>query len=364
MERFDAFSYARLMRMAGLPLAAVVAILVWGCGDTPTSAQTPPGGGRPSPDQVVAEVGGRSITLAEVDAKWQQFDAAERARVTQLLYQNRRNMLELLVGDALIEEAAKAASLSVEAYTDQEIARRAQAVSDADIQRFFDENKDRTQGRTLAELRGPIMDFLGSQRQQQARAQLVDELATKNGKVRVMLDPPRLAVDIAADDPVNGDADAPITIVEFSDYQCPFCARVTPTMAEVMKAYGGKVRRVFKDFPLPNHPEAQKAAEAARCAGDQGRYWEMHERLFADQAALGVLQLKESAGRLGLDRSAFDQCLDSGKWAAKVQADLAEGEKLGVNSTPTLFINGRPLVGAQPLEQFRQVIDEELARGK
>lgn len=122
------------------------------------------------------------------------------------------------------------------------------------------------------------------------------------------------------------------------------------------------MRVVYKDFPIPSHPNAQKAAEAARCAGDQGKYWEMHDAIFADISATAVPQLKQSAGRLGLEQAAFDQCLDSGKHRAVVQADYASGEKLGVNSTPTIYVNGRPLIGAQPYDVFKQVIDEELAR--
>jgi protein-disulfide isomerase len=130
----------------------------------------------------------------------------------------------------------------------------------------------------------------------------------------------------------------------------------------VLADYGDKVRLVYKDFPIPTHPNAQKSAEAARCAGDQGKYWEMHDAIFQDINATTVPQLKQHAGRLGLQQTAFDQCLDSGKHEAIVRADYTSGEKLGVNSTPTLYINGRPLIGAQPYEQFKQVIDEELAR--
>jgi protein-disulfide isomerase len=356
------------MTIARLLLLLAGALSVVGCGETPTAAQSGASSGSPATpataatDQVVAEVGGRRITLAEVDRRWQEFDAAERARVTQLVYQNRRNMLDLLVGDALIEDAAKAAGIDVKAYTEREIGRRAQPVSDDEIRRFYDENKERAEGRSLEDLRGPISEFLQGQRRQQARAALVDDLTRKSGGVRVLLEPPRQEVAVGATDPARGDTSAPVTIVEFSDYQCPYCARVTPTMAKVMEAYGGKVRRVFKDFPLANHPQAPKAAEAARCAGDQGKYWEFHARLFANQSALFVSQLKETASSLGLDRSKFDQCLDSGNWTAQVQADLAQGEKLGVNSTPTLFVNGRPVIGALPFEQFKQVIDEELAR--
>jgi protein-disulfide isomerase len=119
---------------------------------------------------------------------------------------------------------------------------------------------------------------------------------------------------------------------------------------------------VFKDFPLPTHPNAMKAAEAAHCAGDQGKYWEMHDRMFTDQRALDVENLKKSASALGLDAAKFGQCLDGGKYVAEIRGDIAVGEKLGVNSTPSMFINGRPLVGAQPFEAFKQIIDEELAR--
>lgn len=215
------------MLCARKPLVVVLAALAAiACSDSPTAAQSPapPPASASLPaasgsDQVVAEVGGRKITLAEVDAKWQEFDAAERARLTQLLYQNRRNMLDLVMGDVLIGEAAKAANLDVEAYTEREVTKRLQPVTDADIQRFYEENKERAQGRTIDQLRQPIVEFLQSQRQQQARAKLVDELRTKAGDVRVLLEPPRVEVTLAATDPSRGPATAPVTIVEYSDYQ-------------------------------------------------------------------------------------------------------------------------------------------------
>jgi len=205
-------------------MVALVAAVALGCGNSPSAAQSPSSTPAPAPatggaDQVVAEVGGRTITLAEVDAKWQEFDAAERARLTQLLYQNRRNMLDLVVGDALIADAAKASSTSVEAYTEREITRRIKPVSEAEITAFYEENKERAQGRTLEQLRQPIVEFLQSQRQAQARAQLVDELRTKAGNVRLLLEPPRVEVTLADTDPSRGPASAPVTIVEYSDYQ-------------------------------------------------------------------------------------------------------------------------------------------------
>lgn len=204
-------------------IVALAATVALGCGNSPSAAQspspTPPPAAAGGSDPVVAEVGGRKITLSEVDAKWQEFDAAERARLTQLLYQNRRNMLELVVGDILIADAAKAANMTPEAFTEREIAKRSQPISEAEIQKFYEENKERAQGRTMEQLRQPIVDFLQGQKQGQARALLVDELRNKAANVRVMLDPPRVQVEVAANDPVRGDATAPVTLVEFSDYQ-------------------------------------------------------------------------------------------------------------------------------------------------
>jgi protein-disulfide isomerase len=252
--------------------------------------------------------------------------------------------------------------MPAEKYVEQEAGKRLQPVTDADIKQFYEENRERAQGRSVEELRGAIQNFLGAQRQQQARAQLVDDLKAKGSGVKLMLDPPRVAITVAPGDPSKGPANAPITIVEYSDFQCPFCARVNPTLDQVRKVYGDKVRIVFKDYPLPNHPEAPKAAEAAHCAGEQGKYWELHDRMFANQQALQVPMLKHYATELKLDMNAFNQCLDSGKHAARVAENLKSGEALGVGSTPTLYVNGRPVVGAQPFEYFKLVIDEELAR--
>ena len=208
------------MKWRNVALAAclMLAGAAGACADDPTAQQL---SALPTdPDQVVAEVGGRKITLKELDAKWEQFDAAERARVTQLLYQNRRNMLDQVVGEILVENAAKAANLPVDQFLAEDAARRQQPVTEAEIAQFYEQNKQRAQGRTLEDLRGQIKDFLEAQRKQQARAQLVEELAAKSGGgVKVMLDPPRYTVALTEHDPIRGEATAPVTLVEFSDYQ-------------------------------------------------------------------------------------------------------------------------------------------------
>lgn len=199
-------------------LALSTALPLTACSDTPIAAEQSTAAA-PGQEAVVAEVGGRKITLKELDAKWEEFDAAERSRVTQLLYQNRRNMLDELIGDVLIEQAAKAVGMTKDAYQQQESARRMQPVTDADVQAFFEQNKDRAQGRTLDQLRTPITDFLKGQRMLQAKAQLVDDLKLKSADLKVLLEAPRYAVALASHDPIRGESAAPITLVEFSDYQ-------------------------------------------------------------------------------------------------------------------------------------------------
>jgi protein-disulfide isomerase len=178
-----------------------------------------------------------------------------------------------------------------------------------------------------------------------------------------------------ADSPSLGRAEAPVTIVEFSDYQCPFCQRFAATTLPALKAAyvdSGRVRYVFRDHPLDQlHPQARKAAEAAHCAGEQGKYWEMHDALFANQRAMAPAQLAEHARAIGADAAAFSSCLESGRHAARVERDLADGAAAGVRGTPYFVIGrtgadgiveGMPIRGAQPIEVFRRAIEAALAQ--
>ncbi len=176
-------------------------------------------------------------------------------------------------------------------------------------------------------------------------------------------EPPQVDVSklVKADDPQLGPKDAKVTIVEFSDYECPFCGRYyRDTYKGLKEKYGDKVRFVFKDFPLPFHQKAQKASEAAHCAGEQGKYWEYHDVLFENQRNLSEEELKGYARKLNLDGVKFDACLGSERFASKVRDGLNAGRSVGVSGTPTFFINGRRLVGAQPSVAFERIIDEEL----
>jgi protein-disulfide isomerase len=166
------------------------------------------------------------------------------------------------------------------------------------------------------------------------------------------------------DDPVLGDKNAPVTIVSFEDYQCPFCKRAfDQTLPQLKQEYidTGKVKLVYRDFPLGFHPEANPAAEASECADDQGKFWEYHDQLFNNQQTLGRDLYIKLAGDLGLDVDKFTQCIDNGETRQEVQADTNYGQQVGVSGTPTFFINGIKLVGAQPYAAFKQIIDAELS---
>lgn len=338
-----------------LAIAAAL-VLVLAC---QAPAQQPSASG----NEPAARVGSRVVTMNEIEEKWRQRDAAELVQATQAIYDGRRAALDAIVADMLIEAAAKTAGLTPELYTEQQIAKRLTPVTDADVQTFFQENQSQMQGRGLNDVAALIRTFLQDQHRNTARQALIAELRKTGPAVSVLFDAPRQTIAVAADDAALGPASAPVTIVEFSDFQCPFCQNVAPTLKRIKDTYGDKVRIVWKDFPLTRiHPEAFKAAEAGNCAREQGKFWELHDRLFANQKALRPDDLKAHAAAVGLDAATFNACLDSAKYSARVQEHVTAGTRLGINSTPTSYINGRLFSGAHPYEAFAMVIDEELQR--
>ena len=233
-------------------------------------------------------------------------------------------------------------------------------VQDQDIELFYQRNQARI-GRPLAEVAGQIRAFLERQALVRARDEFFSSLEARFA-VEYRLDP--LRFDVASDGfAARGGADAAVTIVEFSDFECPFCVRVQPTLERVMEQYAGRVRLVYRHFPLTSiHPQAWKAAEASLCAGEQDRFWQYHDLVFAEQHAMTVSDLKEKARRIGLAGAEFDSCLDSDRHSEAVRRDLLAGTAAGVSGTPAFFVNGRFLSGAVPFDQFAELIDDELAR--
>ncbi len=313
------------------------------------------------PRDVVATVGGVSITLADVDQKAMQAEANEfgSMKLVLALYEARRNAIDEIAGEKLIDMEAKTRGVSTTALIDQEITSKIQAVTDADVMAWYNANPSRVQGAPLEQVRGPIRSLLTQQRSAEAYESYVDTLKAKT-PVHITLEPPRQKIATAGS-PARGPVNAPVEIVEFSDFQCPFCFRAHPTVQRVLTTYGNKIRFVYRNYPLPSHPDARPAAEAAQCANEQGKFWEYHDRLFADQSKLDDDDLKASAAALGMDAAKFNACVDSHKYKAAIDADLQAGNEAGVNGTPAFFINGRMLSGAQPYDEFKKVIDEELA---
>ena len=308
-----------------------------------------------APETPVAVVAGKPIQAREVDdlVRAQLMDL--RAREHQL----RSQALDALVAQALLEKEAEARGMTPDALHKTEVEDKAQ-VADADAKAYYDANKARFGTTAEADALKQIKDGLGQQRQGERRAAFARELRAKYD-VKMLLEPYRVPVEVGSA-PVRGNPNAPVTVVEFSDFQCPYCVRARPTVNRVREVYGDKVRWVFRHFPLDFHAQAEKAGEAAACAGEQGKFWEMHDLLWANSAQLQVADLKAHAATLGLDAASYGQCLDSGRHAGLVEADLRAGQGYGVSGTPAFFVNGRPLVGAQPFDAFAQVIDDELQR--
>jgi len=206
-----------------------------------------------------------------------------------------------------------------------------------------------------------IKQYLTDQSRKRYRDAMVYMLK-KQFPVKVLLDPVR--TDIAtAGHPTRGPQSATVTIVEFSDFQCPFCGGLFPTLKAIEKSYPEQVRIVYRQFPLTSiHPFAQKAAEASLCANDQKRFWEFHDSMFGDQAHLTVDDLKKRAVDLKMNTADFNSCLDGGAKASAVTSAIEEGRKAGVSSTPSMFINGRFLSGNQPYADIREIIEDELQR--
>jgi protein-disulfide isomerase len=314
-------------------------------------AQTPP------PANAVATVDGEAVTDEDMakagGARYQTFKSQE--------YSAKREFMESAIGQKLLENEAKRRGISVDELRKQEVESKVEPVTDVQAKEFYDMNKARFGSLTEAEALDQIHAGLSQQRLQRKLSDYVGELRAK-ATVKVLLDPYR--IDVAAgDDPAKGPATAPVTVVEFSDFQCPYCARVGPTLKRVEDTYGEQVRIVYRDFPLQQiHNNAAKAAEAGSCAADQGKFWQLHDKMFENQAKLAVPDLKQLAKDAGLDSAAFDQCLDSGKKAAEWNEDLKDGERYGVNGTPAFFVNGRLLGGAASFEKLTEVIDDELTR--
>lgn len=317
--------------------------------------------------KTVAIVNGESISeeqvqkaanaeLESLDQKRQQFMVNLERDKTKAV----AGALDEIVNEKLLTAEAKKRNISIDELVRQEVQSKVAVPSDDAVRKFYDDNKAVING-SFVEVALQIRNYLVQQSRERAFAALLFKLRGDYG-FKSMLEPYRTTVT-SEGHPSRGAAAAPVTIVEFSDFECPYCGGLFPTLKRIEEDYKDKIRIVYRQFPLTNiHPNAQKAAEASLCANEQDKFWQFHDAMFSDQNKLAVDDLKATAAALSLNPQTFSTCLDSGKYAVAIRDSIAEGAKAGVDGTPALFINGRFLGGNQPYEEIVKVIDDELLR--
>lgn len=307
-----------------------------------------------------ADAGDPAIVAGQRISEQELLEAVGPQQLMQMRtqeYEMKSKALENLIRLKLVQAEAGKRGISAEKLIEQEAESKVADPTDGEVEAYFwGQNRA---GARFEDAKEQYRAALKQLRLQKARQAYADSLRAKMD-VSILLRPP--SIDVAYDPArVKGDPKAPITIVEFSDYQCPFCKKTESTLKEILTKYNGQVKLAYLDFPLREiHPRAQPAAEAAHCAGEQGKFWEYHDALFEDQSKLAAADLLSRAKALKLDETSFQSCLESGRFKSKVEADLEAGNKAGVAGTPGFFVNGIFLSGAQPQAEFEKIIDNQL----
>lgn len=311
------------------------------------------------PSEAVITVNGVAILCSELVEETKisllHAEAEYREKIRDLQQQSLAEMID----EKLLAQEMKGSEQKIEEFIGTHV--RAEPVSQEEMLAFYKQAVEN--GEKLPpyeEVKSELAAFINEQKQKGALANYRGSLrakATIDVTMPILLPP---VFDVDATGQSKGPDSAQITIVEFSDFECGYCGQAEPTIQKVLSTYGDKVRLVYRDLPLPIHPAAIKAAEATHCAQVQGKYWEMHAKLFANQRALGVSALKAYAGELELEQAKFDACLDGGDKQKIVSDSTEEANRLGIGGTPAFFVNGRFLSGAQPYERFAELIDHEL----
>lgn len=307
------------------------------------------------PDSIVAVVDDEIIRLSGLEAYSYTQDPRKLFQLNQQIYEFRQQMLDVMIGERLLKADALKANLTVDQLLEQRL--KVDRVTEAEIQETY--SRAGQSSIDLATARPMIVKFLEDRKRAEARERYIQELIAKARKASkplvIRLQAPRQEIPVAATDPSKGRG--AVEVVEFSDFECPYCQKVQPVLKNLLAQFDGKIKLVWKDFPLPNHEFAVPAAAAGRCASEQGMFWQYHDVLFANQDALAPEDLKRHAAGLGLDTSLFNTCLESGKY---LQAVAGVSQGIVVPATPTIFINGRMVTGVAPLDTYARIISEEL----
>jgi len=299
----------------------------------------------------LARVNGDALTENDLQAK----ESNHLLQARYQYYQAERRALEDLIEQRLLEQEAQRQNLTVEQLLKREVDDKLKNPTEDQIEVYYEGTDSKE---PYDKMHPVILDHIRELRRSKLRAAYLESLRLKSTVV-IELAPPAASIQSSNEAGSEGRSDAPVQVIEFADYQCPYCQRVNPDLNKLVQEYAGKVTVIYKDFPLPMHPNAEKAAEAARCAGEQGKFWEYHNLLFSEKK-LDSSGLKQQAKSLRLDENKFDQCLDSGQEAANVAKDRDEGMKLGLSGTPSFFVNGHFFSGAIDYTTLSQMVDQQL----
>lgn len=311
---------------------------------------------------LVAKIGDKEVSreMVENESKSEFFELMTRR------WELEKAIIDKMVADEIIGAAAKKAGMSQEDFLNKKILPKEIKITDKEYKQFV-ADKHIPEAQINPQIKERIMAYLQNMKKDDIKNAFVANGA-KGMKIEFYDPKPKMVVNVEAGSgsPVYGKEGAPITIVEFSDFQCPFCSRGAETVTQLKKKYGSKVRLVFKHFPLPMHHEARPAAEASMCVNEQGsdKFWKFHDLAFKNQDKLDKANLEKYAKESGADVAKYNECVNSKKFADYIQKDMAYGETIGVKSTPTFFVNGQLISGAVPIEKFSEVIDDELEARK
>ena len=302
---------------------------------------------------VVAEVNGDKLTVADLEQK----EATELLQSRYKYYQAERKALDSLIDQHLLEMQARHEDLTVDQLLQREVNSKLKADPTEDQLRIYYEGLETEQ--PFEAMREQILQHIREARRGKARAAYLKSLRSQ-AQISIALTSPTAPVELTHS-PVLGNRDAPVVLVEFADYQCPYCQKIHSDLEKLQKEYGNRLALVYKDYPLPMHPFAEKAAEAARCAGTQGKFWEFHNLLFVSKK-LQPADLREEARTLNLDQDRFDKCVVEGLEAADVEKDADEARSLGITGTPSFFINGHFFSGVLSYAALHDMVEQELAK--
>ena len=303
---------------------------------------------------IVSFLNGEKITVGDL----QKEEGNKLLQAQYQAYLAQQKALDELIDNRLLQMEAKRENITLEALLDREVNKKVADPTEEQLQIYYDDLSPKD---SYAALRDKILDRIRQRRISKARSAYVQTLRGK-ADILITLAPPTADFSIG-NAPRLGPADAPVRLVEFADYECPYCVRMNPQIKKLREEFGDKISVYYKDLPLPMHAQAGKAAEAARCAGQQEKYWEYHDLLYSG-GGMGAAQLKQYATDLKLDRSKFDKCLDSGAQADAVQSDYKEAQQLGLSGTPSFFLNGRFFSGAVDYNMLRDLVQQQLASSK